>query len=396
MMRRHGIIFIAIIAIAILLLILSNSAFAERVTIIKEYTYLASDIDSKVSSRTIALELVKRILLEQLGILLINETEVKNYQMTKDQITTITAGIVSTEILEEQWDGRSYYIKARLIADPDEVSKTVDAIRFDKKKSKELEDSKRNAENAMKEIDQLKNELLILKADTNKQNEYAKAIGELSAADWIDKAYVFFWAGRLQEAIGAFSKAIEANPDDVDNYTRRGALYGLLKKHQLTLEDYNKVIEMKPQLAEGYINRGRVYSFLGNNQQAVIDFNKAVEVEPRDAEPYNVRGFYYYQRAMYQQALKDYHRVVELDPKEALPYVYRGSIYAKLGNNQKAIKDYDKAVKIDPSFELVYRLRAISLKKIGNINLSIQDFKIAAKLGDDASQEILRKENIPW
>ena len=43
---------------------LANPASAENKTFLKEYTYLASDIDSKVSSRAIAPEQVKRALLE--------------------------------------------------------------------------------------------------------------------------------------------------------------------------------------------------------------------------------------------------------------------------------------------------------------------------------------------
>src|SRR3990170_2077270 len=132
--------------VLILFLILTSTASAETVTFIKEYTYMASDIDSKVSSRAIALEQVKRALLEQLGAYLISETEVKNYQITRDQITTLAAGIVSAEVIDEKWDGRSYYLKAKIAADPKEVAKSVDALRKDVQKSKELEDSKKKAE----------------------------------------------------------------------------------------------------------------------------------------------------------------------------------------------------------------------------------------------------------
>ena len=60
-------------------LFLTSTAFAEKVTFVKEYNYNASDLDSKVSSRAIALEQVKRLLLEELGTYLIAETEVKNF-----------------------------------------------------------------------------------------------------------------------------------------------------------------------------------------------------------------------------------------------------------------------------------------------------------------------------
>ena len=56
-----------------------NLAIAGLVTFQKEYTYQASEYDSKVSCRALALEQVKRLLLEELGTYLESETEVKNF-----------------------------------------------------------------------------------------------------------------------------------------------------------------------------------------------------------------------------------------------------------------------------------------------------------------------------
>ena len=87
--------------VTILILIFCSSALAEVKTFVKDYTYQASEDDSRNSSRTISLRKVKRLLLEELGTYLESETEVKDFQLTKDQITTLTAGIVQTEIIEE-------------------------------------------------------------------------------------------------------------------------------------------------------------------------------------------------------------------------------------------------------------------------------------------------------
>jgi len=70
-----------------------NLAIAGLVTFQKEYTYQASEADSELSIRAIALEQVKRLLLEELGTYLDSETEVKNFRLTKDQIFLASAGI---------------------------------------------------------------------------------------------------------------------------------------------------------------------------------------------------------------------------------------------------------------------------------------------------------------
>jgi len=43
--------------------------------------------------------------------------EVKNFQITKDQVLAITAGIIQTEILKEKWDGEKYWLRAQIKAD---------------------------------------------------------------------------------------------------------------------------------------------------------------------------------------------------------------------------------------------------------------------------------------
>jgi hypothetical protein len=112
--------FIPLIAL-IFFFIMANFAFAETKVFVEEYTYQASEADSKLSSRVISFEQVKRLLLEKLGTYLESETEVKSFQLTKDQIVILTAGIVSAEIIEERWDGKTYYLKAKIAADPKEV-----------------------------------------------------------------------------------------------------------------------------------------------------------------------------------------------------------------------------------------------------------------------------------
>jgi hypothetical protein len=91
------------LGIIFLLFINSVAVFAETRTFIKEYKYQASEDDSRNSSRVIALREVKRLLLEELGTYLESETEVRNFQLTRDQITMLTAGIVQTEIVAEKW-----------------------------------------------------------------------------------------------------------------------------------------------------------------------------------------------------------------------------------------------------------------------------------------------------
>jgi hypothetical protein len=166
--------------IVLLLFISPSPAFAKTKTFIKEYTYQASEFDSKASSRTIALEQVKRLLLEELGTYLENNTEVKNFELTKDKITALTAGIVQTQVLDEKWDGKSYWLKAEVKADPENVAKFIDTLRKDQKRTDEFEERIRKQEEALKEIEKLRSEVASLKNDIAARDKYNRSIDTLT------------------------------------------------------------------------------------------------------------------------------------------------------------------------------------------------------------------------
>ena len=311
-MRKYNYLLTINLAVFLLFFFSTANASAKTVTFEKEYTYQASEIDSKVSSRVIALEQVKRLLLEELGTYLISETEVKEFQLTKDKVTVLTAGIVRAEVIDEKWDGKTYYLKAKVSADPDEVAKSVDSLRADKQKTKALEESRKKAKNALEEIERLKKEMEVLKKSTKKQEEYAKAVKELSATDWFDKGVNFHESGNYKEALNA----------------------------------YNKMIELDPQYAGAYVTRGLAYHNLGNRQQAINDYNKAIQLNPQDDAAYKYRGLSYAMLGNHQQAINDYSKAIELGPKDARAYYSRGISYLLLKNKQKAIEDVKTAAKL--------------------------------------------------
>jgi len=424
---KNGLAFIIAI---VFFIITAHLAFAKMVTFVKEYIYQASEIDSKVSCRAIALEQVKRLLLEELGTYLESEIEVRNFQLTKDQIVILTAGIVSTEIVEEKWDGKAYSLKAKIMADPTDVVNSIDKLRQDRQKTKELEETRKKADDALREVGRLKKELEIAKAGKTEQDQYSGAINRLSAIDWFDKGYALQIAGRYQEAIRAYTRAIELNPKYSGPYCNRGAAYGNLGEYERAIEDFDKAIELDPKnadayynrglsyakigdprqaikdydkairldpkYAQAYINRGAAYGDLGNRQKEISDYDKAIELDPKKASAYYNRGVAYGHLGNHQKAIRDYDKAIELDPKHAGTYIGRGAAYGNLGNHQKAIEDFDKAIELDPKNAGAYYNRGLSYAEIGDARQAIEDTKNAARLGDWESQNFLRSKGIGW
>ncbi len=210
-MMKSSLIRINLIFI-LFVLVIPNFTSAESKTFIKEYTYQASEYDSKVTCRTLALEQVKRLLLEEVGTYLESQTEVKNFQLSKDQITLLTAGVVRTEILKEEWDGKAYWFRAKIEVDTENAIKALDKLRKDREKTKELEETKRKVEEALNEVKRLRTELQTVKSDQEKKKRYDEAVNILSAKEWFEKGEQLRRSYKYNEGFDAFTKAIEIDP----------------------------------------------------------------------------------------------------------------------------------------------------------------------------------------
>lgn len=350
------------------ILMLPLPVFAKLMTFTKEYTYQANDFDSRYSSRTVALQMVKMSLLEELGTYLVGETDVKNMQLTKDQITAYSAGIVSAEIVDEKWDGKTYWLKAKLSADPAEVVKELKRLAEDKVKAKQLEETKRMAEDLTRQVWRLKHDLALrTKAseydDVAQEKDiqtYDKIVKGLKAVDWFITGCKAGVTGQSREAFNAFTNAIELNPEWATAYYNRGA------------------------------------AGMRNFQQAINDLTQVISENPGGPESYYTRGSEYFILNDWQRALEDYTKAIELKPDFPKYYMSRGLSYRALGDCGQAIDDFTSAIELKPDFAEAYYGRGLAYGAVGNYLHAIDDLRIAAKFNYKPAQQFLTDKGIQW
>jgi len=406
-------------------LLFSHVAYAGLVTFEKEYHYQASEFDSKASSRTLALEQIKKLLLEEIGTYLISETEVKNFQMTKDQITTFTAGIVRTEILDEKWDGTIYYLKAKIAADPGEVAKAVDSLRQDKQKSKELEESKKKTEELTNEVEKLKI-ALAEKSDDKKLRQYNEVVNKLGAIDWFNKGRALLFerenSNRFAEAIEALDRAIELDSSDPLAHYFRGLALLESNNNQKAVDDFTRAIDREtPDKIAGpwgtlQILRAKAYKNSGNytaafkDLEAAIqfaelpgnlstwflakwekyDFDEMIKKYPKDYRGYFCRGYYldHVSHEDRRAALSDYKKAISLNPNHAKGFYFLGYAYrlnAKTADDvRKGISAYTKAIQLKPKnvqqMVNLYKARIDAYMQLSDYKQAIQDYDKVVEL----------------
>lgn len=418
--------------------------FAEKRTFIKEYTYQASEDDSRNSSRVIALREVKRLLLEELGTYLESETEVKNFQLSKDQITTLTAGIVQTEIIEEKWDGRFYRLKSKIVADEDKVVQSINELRKDRDKTKELEATRQRSDELLREVERLRKQM----TQANNGNRaaqkaaYDKSIKELSAAEWIEKGQA---ANDFEEAVKAYSRAIELDPNNIEAYYFRARAseqnsamsdyyklltiepknseshlirawtYKELEKRDLALQEFEKAIDKasgNKEKATAYYDRGRFYLLFrprpyatpssrdipGAMELSVRDFSSAIALDSTDPSYFHSRAGCYLALDKEELAIEDLNAGIRLDPKNAGLYSLRGQTYQFLEKQELAVADLSRAIELEGPDNLFvsgdYLLRVFGYEKLGKYELAIMDLNKLLEKKPDGLFEIKKRAKL--
>lgn len=407
------------VLIILLLVLCTTPAFCKTVTFTKEYAYQASEFDSKASSRILALAQLKRNLLEEIGTYLISDTDVKNFKLRKDQITVLTAGIVQANILDEKWDGKTYWIKAQISADPKNVVKSINELKDDYSRRMNIENMQQILNDALMEAGSINNKeqydsviktvmvsnliddgiVRIHRAD------YSGAILVLSQAIQMDQnsAWAFYNRGvalvninNLESALSDFDKAIEIDQKHALAFNNRGFLFALRGEDDKAVRDFDKAIEIYPGLAITYYNRGNYYSGRQNYSEALKDYNTALKLDPNNATIYYNRGNLYSSMNLLDKSIQDYNAAIHLNSKLTFAYGNRGLAYGKQGNYKQAIKDFSKAIELNPDSGNDYFNRGIAYHKMNKKNDAFRDYKTAARLGNEDAINFLKTKGVKW
>lgn len=177
-----------------------------------------------------------------------------------------------------------------------------------------------------------------------KQVDALTALGNDSASKHFWQGRIFYNEDKLDEAISAFSKAINRK-EWVLAYQWRGAVYRDMGDLEAALEDYSRVIELQPE-AYWFNRRGLVYEEQKRFDKAVTDYTRAIELNPKWAVAYNNRGFARMNLKQWEKAKADFETAIRLDPSAPTPYVNLAGTYWTFKKDRKrTLLNLQKAIK---------------------------------------------------
>ena len=209
------------------------------------------------------------------------------------------------------------------------------------------------------------------------EEEKREQKGSLTARDYYRRGRRAHDEGRYHKALEEYTKGIELEPDEPDNYIFRGLVYERLNDEKKALQDYAEAIKIAPDLEICYFCRGDVYERIKDYGNAIKDYTKAIELNPYDADYYDSCGRVYQKQEKYEEAIELFTKAIDLEPNMANYYCTRGKAYAGLKKYNEAIEDYSRAIEMDSKYALAYLYRSEAYRALGKSKLAEADKKFA-------------------
>lgn len=353
-------LFIVIMSVSFINLPENQICSAEVQTIEADGYYIIGDgpdENHSVAKNRAKLE-AKRSAAEKTGIFVESLTEVKNGQLTKDEINTISAQVLQivSEKITPEIIGETVRYCCHIVAKVDSES-VIEKLRQDRQKLYEaVEQNKRQQQ----ELDAVKKELSELKArykgaDEQQQQEINKDIGKnenrIKAIELVESGHECFRSGDYKKAHDYYQKAVQINPNYDDAWSTLGSSYCKLGDYKKGKECYQKAISIKPNTGGYWLLLGASYKGLKDYQKAKESFEKAISINNNSDFSWGVLGVLYLELDNNQMAKECFLKSIRINPNYAPYWANLGLTYFKLKDYNKTKESYQKAIQIYPNYD---------------------------------------------
>lgn len=128
----------------------------------------------------------------------------------------------------------------------------------------------------------------------------------------LEKGYEAFRKEKYNEAIDAFSAAIDIDSSYVPAFSYRALAYHRKGDYKKAIEDVNTALQLDPSIHENYFNRGRIHTKLGAFKEAIKDYTLVLNKTGKDIESLQNRAELFVKVGKPSKALSDAEEALSL------------------------------------------------------------------------------------
>jgi tetratricopeptide (TPR) repeat protein len=197
-------------------------------------------------------------------------------------------------------------------------------------------------------------------------------VEQSEAVSWLDQGIALGNLGKYDDAIQAFDKAIQINPQYEAAWFLKGAALNRRGMYDDAIQAYDKAIEISPRNESVWHGKGITLGNLDKFDEAIQAFDTAIEINPKNDVGWYLKGAALDQQGKYDEALQAIDKAIEINPQNADTWNLKGMVLDDLGRSDEAIQAYDNSTQIDPQNADAWYYKGEALYWLKKYNEAIQ------------------------
>lgn len=330
---------LGVLCAAVAVLILVSVTDAEVHTISATGEYRMGDNDTRTDAKRLALLNAERLALEQVGTYVESISEVRNMQLTRDEIRSYTAGIVKVKEVrtraELDKDGQSTIIYVDVVCEIDSevLARQMENLRRSESTSREMNTLRAENERLRGFVVELsrtipqtrtkaEQERLITQRQEILKNIY---VNELLRQAWVVlagstsslKVGSSSRAGR-EDARRLITQAFTIDPKNANAHFFMGALLHEDGDLNGAINAYRQAIGINPDLAEAHNGLGNALKDRGDLDGAISEYQQSIKIKPDLAQAHSSLGVALVNKGDLKGAIQELRVYIRLSTDEQL------------------------------------------------------------------------------
>ena len=200
-------------------------------------------------------------------------------------------------------------------------------------------------------------------------------------------------AGRLNQAIAGYTRAIALRPDFPEACYNLGNAFAALGQLDQAATSYARVIALTPHSPQAHNNLGVVRREQGRLDEAAACFGRALEFDPDFPDAHNNLGNLFMAQKRLDEAAACYRQALALDPAFAEAHNNHGTLLMEQGRVQEAAACFRRAIALMPDFPEGHNNLGSALREQGQLDEAVACCHVALTLRPDFPEALYNLGN---
>src|SRR5438105_3511022 len=207
----------------------------------------------------------------------------------------------------------------------------------------------------------------------------------VSHASFFARGLEAFDAGRFEEALENFLRAVQANPEDAEAVFDAGLAYERLGRFLEASAAYRHAAELRPSYKKAHAHLCSALVASESFQEAIEACGQAVRLDQKDAGLYYQYGRAFAGAGLFDLAVDAFTLSARLSPGDAEVRLRLGLAYHSLGEFRDALDSLERAARLAPDSQearAAYERVAAEIDGLDRELGSVQSYEKLLSLGD--------------